>query len=357
MNLLAGILSLALFAIIVRCAILPHLLRLCSLCSGVVLYVGLHCIATGQALSGNGIGSIWGDSRWGLYLAASMLFAVLARFALLPFLGIGASRRPDERTFHGPSPAVHVAVWIAGGLLIRLLYFRPTLFSGGALHLTRTDLPLLSFSFMALLALILWKLKTEYGEKQKDAVPECEPVTPPAERPASGERTLQQRIEKLQQDAAAAERRWAVAMLQERSARLCAERLAQEFAEVRKTKEQLQARVRPLTVREAFAVFNLSPGCDAASLKESYHKLILQNHPDKVAALGPQLKAVAEQETKNINAAYSLALRHAVTVSPMSAASRTPLHATVDCQRASGPSDSHRGNRGTLTGHPGVVMR
>ena len=357
MNLLAGFLSLAIFAIIVRCAVLPNLIRLCSLCSGVVLYVGLHLFVTGQSISGNGFGSIWGESRLWLFLGASILFAVLARFAVLPFLGIASSRLPDDRSFHLPSPAVHVGVWIGGSVLIRILCFRPSPFSGDAFHLTRADLPLLSFSWTALLALILWKLKTEYGGKQQEAMSAGDTVEPARERPVKEARDLQQRIEKLQLDAAAAERRWAVAVLQERAARICAERLAQEFAEVRKMKEPQQEKPRPLSIREAFAVFNLSPGCDAESLRESYHRLILQNHPDKVAALGPQLRAVAERETKNINVAYSLALRHALTVSPTSAASRTPFRATADCQRASGPSDSHRENRGTLMGRPGVAMR
>jgi DnaJ-domain-containing protein 1 len=39
-------------------------------------------------------------------------------------------------------------------------------------------------------------------------------------------------------------------------------------------------------------------------IRKAYRKLIQQYHPDKVAALGPRLRRVAEEESKTINEAY-----------------------------------------------------
>jgi len=41
-----------------------------------------------------------------------------------------------------------------------------------------------------------------------------------------------------------------------------------------------------------------------SDVKRHYHERMLEYHPDKVAALGPKLREVAENETKKINAAY-----------------------------------------------------
>ena len=39
-------------------------------------------------------------------------------------------------------------------------------------------------------------------------------------------------------------------------------------------------------------------------IKRHYRERMLEYHPDRVAALGPKLREVAELETKKINAAY-----------------------------------------------------
>jgi hypothetical protein len=39
-------------------------------------------------------------------------------------------------------------------------------------------------------------------------------------------------------------------------------------------------------------------------IKRHYRERMLEYHPDRVAALGPKLREVAEHETKKINAAY-----------------------------------------------------
>ncbi len=357
MDLLAGLLGLALFAIVVRCAVLPNFIRCCSLSSGVVLYVSLHLLASRCVGTGSTFGNIWGDSRFGLILGASILFGLLVRLAVLPFSGNVAPRFAEARACRFPTPATHVAVWIAGSVLVRVLFIRPSVLTGPSLHVTRADLPLLLFCSMVLLAFVLWKLMEEYGGQQRAAAGEGVSEVPRSDPMGKGERDLQKKIRKLQQEAGDAERRWAAAVLQERAARILAERLAREFAEARSQTVPVQEAPRPLTVEQAFAIFDLAPGCDGERLKEAYRRLILQNHPDKVAALSPALREVAERETKSINAAYALALRHTLTASPTVRTNRTPSRATGDCPRASRPSDSHPENRGTLKARPAAAGR
>ncbi len=42
-------------------------------------------------------------------------------------------------------------------------------------------------------------------------------------------------------------------------------------------------------------------------IQNAYRSLISQYHPDKTAQLGPELRALAESKTKDINAAYDFA--------------------------------------------------
>ncbi len=65
---------------------------------------------------------------------------------------------------------------------------------------------------------------------------------------------------------------------------------------------------------DCFAVLGLSPRADEAAVRDAYRRLIRQYHPDKVANLGPELVAVAERETRRINAAYRQALRRAGSI-------------------------------------------
>lgn len=44
-------------------------------------------------------------------------------------------------------------------------------------------------------------------------------------------------------------------------------------------------------------------------VQEAYRALISQYHPDKVARLGDEIKAVAEKKSKEINSAYEAAVR------------------------------------------------
>ena len=51
-------------------------------------------------------------------------------------------------------------------------------------------------------------------------------------------------------------------------------------------------------------VLGLSRRVTLEELKKQHRARIKAYHPDKVAALGPKLRELAEEETKKINAAY-----------------------------------------------------
>jgi len=56
-------------------------------------------------------------------------------------------------------------------------------------------------------------------------------------------------------------------------------------------------------------VLQVSPEADAAEVRRAYQSLIGQYHPDKVAALGEELRTLAERKSAQINAAYQEAQR------------------------------------------------
>jgi len=58
-----------------------------------------------------------------------------------------------------------------------------------------------------------------------------------------------------------------------------------------------------------YEVLGVTPNASLTEIKDAYKEQIKQYHPDRVAALGPKLKALAEQETKALNAAYEEALK------------------------------------------------
>jgi len=53
-----------------------------------------------------------------------------------------------------------------------------------------------------------------------------------------------------------------------------------------------------------YATLGLEKGASMEEIKKAYRKLSMQYHPDKVAHLGNEFKAVAEEKMKEINAAY-----------------------------------------------------
>ena len=60
---------------------------------------------------------------------------------------------------------------------------------------------------------------------------------------------------------------------------------------------------------DCFRVLNVSSQASVDEIRRAYKVLLSQYHPDKVATLGDELKALAEKKSKEITAAYREAMR------------------------------------------------
>jgi len=60
----------------------------------------------------------------------------------------------------------------------------------------------------------------------------------------------------------------------------------------------------PKEVNSALELLGLSAEATFEEARQAYRDIIQQYHPDKVAHLGPELRKVADQKTKEIVAAY-----------------------------------------------------
>lgn len=56
--------------------------------------------------------------------------------------------------------------------------------------------------------------------------------------------------------------------------------------------------------KSPYAILNIDEAADEETIRDAYQRLVAQYHPDKVEELGPELKMLAEEKTKEINAAY-----------------------------------------------------
>ena len=65
-------------------------------------------------------------------------------------------------------------------------------------------------------------------------------------------------------------------------------------------------------VEDAYAVLGVSPSQTDDELKRAYRKLMLEHHPDKLAAKGlpENMRAFVEERARQINAAYDLIKKH-----------------------------------------------
>jgi hypothetical protein len=59
-----------------------------------------------------------------------------------------------------------------------------------------------------------------------------------------------------------------------------------------------------LNESECLELLGLKPGFSQKELKTAWREAVRMNHPDKVAALSAEFKALAEKRTKKINQAY-----------------------------------------------------
>lgn len=66
----------------------------------------------------------------------------------------------------------------------------------------------------------------------------------------------------------------------------------------------------PRHLTRCFETLGATQGCTLEELRAAYRKRVCEYHPDKVATLGAELQALAEQKTKEINEAYRTILDH-----------------------------------------------
>lgn len=56
--------------------------------------------------------------------------------------------------------------------------------------------------------------------------------------------------------------------------------------------------------RDPYAILGVQRGASHGEIHAAYIRLMSEYHPDKVANLGPELRALATRKTQEINAAY-----------------------------------------------------
>ena len=80
------------------------------------------------------------------------------------------------------------------------------------------------------------------------------------------------------------------------------------FSSSRKPAPKHEAPPRPgagnADVDWAYRVFGLPEDASDAQIDRAYRKLMGQYHPDRVAGAAPELQKIAEQKSREINAAY-----------------------------------------------------
>lgn len=65
----------------------------------------------------------------------------------------------------------------------------------------------------------------------------------------------------------------------------------------------------PATSSNWFRILDVPENAGREQISAAYRQKIGQYHPDKVARLGPEIRALAEARSKQINAAYELGMR------------------------------------------------
>ncbi len=66
---------------------------------------------------------------------------------------------------------------------------------------------------------------------------------------------------------------------------------------------------RAATLSNWYRILGVREAATREEITAAYKKLISQYHPDKVAQMGTEIRAVAEAKSKQINAAYELGMR------------------------------------------------
>ena len=66
----------------------------------------------------------------------------------------------------------------------------------------------------------------------------------------------------------------------------------------------------PLTAMPWYVVLDVDRGASRAEITAAYRNRISQYHPDKVARMGPEIRALAEKKSAEINTAYETAIKN-----------------------------------------------
>jgi preprotein translocase subunit Sec63 len=66
---------------------------------------------------------------------------------------------------------------------------------------------------------------------------------------------------------------------------------------------------RAATLSNWYRILGVREAATREEITAAYKKLISQYHPDKVAQMGAEIRALAEAKSKQINAAYELGMR------------------------------------------------
>lgn len=66
----------------------------------------------------------------------------------------------------------------------------------------------------------------------------------------------------------------------------------------------------PATTMPWYVVLDVDRGASRAVITAAYRARISQYHPDKVARMGPEIRALAEKKSAEINAAYEMAIKN-----------------------------------------------
>ena len=314
MELAAGLIVLALFAIVLRSVLSRLLAHTVVFGAGVVLYALLQ----GVLAFWPGLSVIQGIStlglRLGLLLGGSFIVTLMMLAAVLPFAPETRGQFEQLTGIRMFPQWAYLTAWLAGSVMYHVIIIAPL--RAISYHgFSISDWPLAVYCVTLVLALIIFQLRSLTRPQPRPTKSESAPQPPNPVREIqedllTEEAELRRRVSRLKLETEEAERKWAAAVLQERAARIQAERQAKEFAEARRKMAEAEAnRVdqdlpSSLTVEEAYNVLSLAPGASPAATREAFRNLVVKYHPDKVSAMGSKIRHTAERETKRITMAY-----------------------------------------------------